>query len=162
MSPILNLIFIFAIILAILIAKKFFAERTEERLRDNPPQRRIIEISLPNGITESRVAMKRFWKKMGKVAATDTKGRKEGAGQIDVVYLATVPGEKAMPVIKCLIYADPDKMDAIKRSAKQVFDAQSDIMELSEDPLGPYADKLRQIEHIDQDPDQIDLEEAAQ
>ena len=152
----LNFLILFGLVLAILIAKKFLSERTEERLRDNPPERRIVEVSLPGGIKDSKEQMKRFWKKMGNVAVSDPKTRKTGAGQIDVVYIITVPAPKAMPVLKCLVYADPDKMDAVKRALKQVFDAQSDVLEISEDPLAEYADALRQMEHVEKDPDLID------
>ena len=149
----LEILLIFALFLAIIIARKFFAERSEERLRDNPPEKRIVEVSLPGGIKDSRLQMKRFWKKMAKVAHTDSKGRKTGVGQIDLVYYITVPGPKAMPVLKCLIYADPDKMDAVKRAIKQVFDAQSDVLELAEDPLDKYADAIRELDHSESDPE---------
>lgn len=152
----LGLLLLFALVIGVLILRKFLAERTEEKLRDNPPERRVVKVSLPAGIKDSKIQMQRFWKKMMKVAASDSKGRKAGVGQIDVVYYVSVPAPKAQPVLECLIYTDPDKMDSVKRVIKQVFDAQSDILELQEDPLEEYAKQIRSIEKIEKDPDLID------
>lgn len=151
----LDLLLLIGVILAFFVIRKFLQERGEEKLRDNPPERRIIQVSLPNGIKDSRTQMRRFWKKVAKAVETDASGRKAGRGQIDLVYYVTVPGPKASPVINCLIYADPDKMDAVKRAVKQVFDAQSDVLELDHDPLAEPAALINQEKHQDRDPEMV-------
>ena len=148
-----DFLLIIGFILIFFVIKKFLSERKEEKLRDNPPERRIIQVSLPNGINDSRTQMRRFWKKVAKIVHTDANGRASGVGQIDLVYYVTVPGPKAAPVVNCLIYTDPDKMDAVKRALKQVFDAQSDILELEEDPFKGAAEKIYALNHKDNDPE---------
>lgn len=154
----LDFLLLVGVVLAFLVIRKFIQERTEEKLRDNPPERRIIQVSLPNGIKDSRNQMRRFWKKVAKAVHTDASGRKAGRGQIDLVYYVTVPGPKAAPVVNCLIYADPDKMDAVKRAIKQVFDAQSDIVELDHDPLAAPAALIYESSKKDHEPEAVSSE----
>lgn len=124
------------------IVRAYLRARAEQRLRDNYPQRRIIEVTLPAGVNTSRLDMARFFRKVASATTTDAKARKEGIGQVDFVYLGTVPQPKAMPKISCLIYADPDKMDAVKRAIKGTFD-DIDVIEHEEDPLAPVAEALK-------------------
>jgi len=138
----------FAIILIVFfialffIARAFYRQKQEQQLRDNPPERRVIEVSLPGGVNDSRMQMARFWRKVASATTIDPKARKTGQGQLDLVYLATVSEPKAMPRLSCLIYADPERMDAIKRAIKQTFE-DVDVLELEEDPLLPVAAQLR-------------------
>jgi len=150
-----DLLLLVGVVLAFFVIRKFFQEKSEEKLRDNPPEKRIIQVSLPNGIKDSRTQMRRFWKKVSKAVQTDASGRKTGQGQIDLVYYITVPGPKSTPVVNCLIYTDPDKMDAVKRAIKQVFDAQSDVLELEEDPLLKPAQLIYNENKKDHDPEMV-------
>jgi hypothetical protein len=142
----LQFIILVALVIAFMIAKSFYQQWQDNKLRDNPPPKRVIEVSLPRDISDSRLRMAKFWRKVASAAQGDAKARKMGARQLDFVYHVTVPAPGATPEMKCLIYADPDKMDGVKRSIKQVFDGTADVLELEEDPLGQLAQVLRKTD----------------
>lgn len=135
----------------ILVAWKFWQQRADEKLRDNPPQRRIIEVSLPVGVSDSVANMSRFYRKAAAAALGDAGARKSGMRQIDFVYLIDVPAEGALPRMRCRIYADPDKMDAVKKALKSSFQEAIDVVELPEDDLLPIAQVLRPPDKDDDD-----------
>jgi len=137
-----TLIFLMVAVATFFIIRGFYRQRQEQHLRDNPPQRRVIEVSLPGGVDDARIQMARFWRKVASATTVDPKARKQGIGQMDLLYLVTVPEPKAMPHLSCLIYADPDKMDAVKRALKQTFE-DVDVIELDNDPMIPVASALR-------------------
>ena len=155
MGSLLILLFIVA---SFFIVRAYLRARDEQRLRDNYPQRRVIEVTLPAGISDSRIAMARFFRKVASATTIDPKARKQGVGQIDFVYLGSVPQPRAMPRISCLIYADPDKMDSVKRALKGTFD-DLDVVEHEEDPLLAVAEALKPNPAVE--PEQMGQEAAA-
>ena len=139
--------FIFLVVIVIIgaIAVRYYHQRVENQLRENFPQRRVIEVSLPRGVNDSHKRMQKFYRKAVSAASGDPKERKQGLKQMDIVYLAECPEGQTMPVIRFLIYVDEDKMDAVKRSLKQVFDGLADVMELApnHDPMAEIAAQLK-------------------
>ena len=125
------------------IVRAYLRQQAEQKLRENPPPRRFIEVSLPYGVNDSNERMKRFYRKVASAASADKAQRKQGLGQIDVVYLAEIPKDAIQPEIRFLVYSDPDQMDKVKRAIKQAFDGQSDLNEPPHDPLAEIADELR-------------------
>jgi hypothetical protein len=87
--------------------------------------------------------MARFYRKVASAALGDGKARKQGARQIDVLYLADVQAPGASPRLRCRIYADPDKMDSVKKALKGVYKDQVDVVELEEDELVAAALAIR-------------------
>lgn len=158
MSPLINLLLLFAIVAFCMIAWRYWQQRADEKLRNNPPQRRIIEVSLPVGVADSAMSMARFYRKAAAAALGDKGARRVGARQIDFVYLVDVPAEGALPRLKCRIYADPDKMDAVKKALKSSFHDAIDVLEMKEDDLLPLAKILRPEE--DSTPEESDAEFA--
>ena len=149
----------------LLVAWKFWQQRADEKLRDNPPQRRIIEVSLPVGVSDSVANMSRFYRKVAAAALGDSGARKSGMRQIDFVYLVDVPAEGALPRMRCRIYADPDKMDAVKKALKSSFQEAIDVVELPEDDLLPIAQILRPPEEEEEEEMEIPralLEESSE
>jgi hypothetical protein len=139
MGGILAIVFV---VLLVFIGRTYLRARAEQKLRDDYPPRRVIEVTIPGGINDSRVAMARFWRKVASATTSDPKVRKTGIGQIDFVYMGVVPKPKAMPRVSCFIYADPDKMDAVKRALKSTYE-DLEIVEHKEDPLSPVAEGLK-------------------
>lgn len=137
-----GLILLLVAVLGFFIVRAYLRHRAEQRLRDNFPERRVIEVTIPTGIDDSRLAMARFWRKVASATTSDPKARKEGIGQIDFVYMGVVPKPKAMPRVSCFIYADKDKMDAVKRALKSTYE-DLEIVEHKEDPLAPVAEALK-------------------
>jgi hypothetical protein len=149
------LLFALAVII-FLVVRTFFRIRAEQRLRDNFPERRIIEITLPTGIDQSRFEMAKFWRKVHSTTTNDPKARKVGQGQIDFVYLATVAAPGSMPQVTCLIYTDPEQMELVKRAIKGQF-RDCDVIEHEQDPLSGIAEALKpkpeqEPEYIENDP----------
>lgn len=136
---------------------RFYLHWTEEKLRKNPPKRRVIEVSLPGGTKGSPANMARFYRKISSAATGDAGARKIGARQIDFVYLAEGIQEGAPPRLRCFIYADPDQMDTIKRALKSTFHSNVDVIEVEDDELQklaltlrpPEEDKLAEAEQVD-------------
>lgn len=151
MSALLNLFILVAIAAFIMIAWRYLQQRADEKLRNNPPPRRIIELSLPVGVADSAVNMARFYRKVSAAALGDKGARKIGARQVDFVYLVDVPAEGALPRMRCRIYADPDKMDAVKKALKSSFQEGLDVIELPDDDLLPVARMLRPEEKTEEE-----------
>jgi hypothetical protein len=129
-----DLILILFPIVALVVTRTYLRLRKEKNLRDNYPTRRVIEITLPSGTDQARFMNASFWAKVASATSADPKARAQGAGQIDFKYIATVPSPRAMPVVHCLICADADRMDSIKKALKTVYEDIS-VVELKEDPL---------------------------
>jgi hypothetical protein len=148
----IELFLLVGVVLAGLIGWRFHQQMIEQRLRDNPPERRIIEVSLPRDITDSNQRMEKFYRKVAMQAAHgDATTRKQGLRQLDVIYLIEVPG--STPELRYLIYSDPDRMDIVKRSVKQVFDGIADVIELKHDPIAEIAAQLRPPPAVEEEPE---------
>jgi hypothetical protein len=138
-----NLLLLLFIFLAAVFLWRYMLQRADEKLRNNPPERRVIEVSLPSNTINSAQEMTRFYRKVASGTITDEKGRKKGLGQLDFVYLGTVLSEGGTPFVRSLIYTDPDKMDAVKKALKSSFASSISVVELQEDPLAAVARQLR-------------------
>lgn len=143
MASVLQLLLLVVLIGGGLVARNYWRQMQDQKLRDNPPPRRFMEVSLPGGVADSNERMKRFYRKVASAAAADKKARKLGIGQIDVVYLAEIPRGAIQPEIRFLIYADAQQMDKVKRAVKQAFDGNVDVYEPQHDPLAEIAAELR-------------------
>jgi hypothetical protein len=124
---------------------RYRQQRIENKLRAAFPQRSVIEVCLPRGITDSNARMQRFYRKVVNAAAGDARDRRSGHRQVDVVYFAEVRAGEAMPYLRFLVYADADRMLSVKRSLKTVFDGMATVRELAADadPMRALADELR-------------------
>lgn len=140
-----QLILILFPIIAFIAGRTYWRLRKEKLLRENYPQRKIIELTLPSGNEEARFMNASFWAKVASVTTSDPQARAQGAGQIDFKYIATVDAPRSMPRLRCFIYADPERMEVIKKSLKTVYEDIS-IVEVNEDPLAASIAQLRQAE----------------
>lgn len=139
----LSLLALIAIAVACLIGWRYVLQRREEHLRDNPPPRRVIEVSLPSGVMNSPPDMARFYRKVASAALGDEKARRAGRRQIDFVYLVDVQAPGGTPRLRCRIEADPDKMDMVKKALKSVYKDQVDVVEVETSELREAALLLR-------------------
>ena len=141
----IDLVLLLVAVAVIVIAWRYRQQRQENKLRENFPHRRVIEVALPRSITDSNKRMQRFFSKAVTAAQGDAKARRTGMRQVDVVYLAEVMQGQAMAEVRYLIYVDEDKMDAVKRDLKQVFDGMAHVTELppGRDPMEEIASQLR-------------------
>lgn len=137
-----ELILILFPIIAFLVIRTYLRLRKEKQLRDNYPSRRVIEITLPAGTDQARFMNASFWAKVASATTSDPKARSQGLGQIDFKYLATVDAPRSMPKVRCFIYADPERIEVVKKALKTVYEDIS-IIELSEDPLAGHIQQLR-------------------
>lgn len=135
-----ELVFLIFIVILFFVVRRYLRHRADQRLRENPPTRRVIEVSLPRGIEDSADRMARFYRKVSSAALGDKDARKEGMRQIDIVYLAEARRQGSLPELRFLVYCDPDKMDAVKRALKNAFSDQADVMELP-----PEHDPMREL-----------------
>jgi hypothetical protein len=125
-----------------IVVKRYREHVLAARLRENPPQRRLIEVRLPAGIVDSNERMKHFYRRIASAAAAEAGERKKGLGQIDIAYLAEVPEGSSMPEVRFLVLCDPDQIDKVKRAIKQVFNSASEVNEPADDPLAEIATEL--------------------
>lgn len=141
MEALIALVFI---VIVGLIVRRYLHFRADQRLRENPPPRRVIEVSLPRGMDDSRERMSRFYRKAASAALGDKDARKQGMRQIDIVYMAEARREGSLPELRFLIYCDQDKMDAVKRALKNAFSDQADVLEIppDHDPMHDLASRL--------------------
>jgi len=147
------------LVVGFLIARRYWLERHEQLLRENPPQRHGIEVALPSGSKDSPRAFASFLRKVASSATSDAKTRRSGQRQVDIVYLATVPAPGAEPEIRFRIYGDPDRMDAIKRAVKQVYKGTCEVNPLKEDELIELAQAFRPAPEAE--PEHADAPDAA-
>jgi hypothetical protein len=134
---------LFLLVLAVLmffVIRKYLRHRADQQLRENPPARRVIEVSLPRGVEDSDERMTRFYRKVASAALGDKDMRKQGMRQIDIIYLAEARRQGSLPEMRFLVYCDPDKMDAVKRALKNAFSEQADVLELP-----PEHDPMREL-----------------
>jgi hypothetical protein len=141
----INFIIIIVVVIAVLIIRRYLRQRIEQRLRENPPPRRQIEISLPRGIEDADDRMAKFLRKVSSAALGDKKSRQAGLRQIDIVYYTEVKRQGSLPTLRYFIYADEDKMDSVKRAVKNAFEGQANVIEIQpeDDPLADVAERLR-------------------
>lgn len=155
-----SLIVLCVIVFIIFMGRRWWIERQEQKLRENPPQRAGIEVSLPHGTDNSPRSFAAFLRKAASAATADEKTRRTGQRQIDVLYLATVPAEGADPRITFRIYADPDRIDAVKRAVKQVYPAcEVNPVPAEEDELLALAEQYRP--RPEAEPEELDAPAAA-
>jgi hypothetical protein len=127
------------------ICYKYWKYRAEQRLRENPPPRRVIEVSLPRGEDNSADRMARALRTIAHAAMGDKKARRTGMRQIDIVYMFEVPKGKMEAIGRYLLYCDPDKMDTVRRAIKQTYGQVAAVQEISadDDPMAEIAAALR-------------------
>lgn len=144
-AAMLDLIVIVVLFAAVLIIKRYRQQMIEDRLRKNPPPRRVIQVCLPREISDSRSQMRRFYKKAASAALGGPAERKTGVRQIDFVFHGEVQSSGASTLLRCLIYADEDKMDSVKRAIKNSYEGRIEVSELpaKDDPMAKIAAELR-------------------
>ena len=153
-----GILILLVLVIAGFAARRWYVERFEQRLRENPPERRVIRLALPGGTKDSPKAMARAIRQAAPAAFTGRDGRREGTGQLDFAYVFTVPAPESEPVMECWIWGDPDKIDAVKRAVKQVFPTGSlEVNEMNEDALAEIAEHFRP--RPEEDPDAVAVEE---
>jgi hypothetical protein len=140
-----ELILIIFPIVAFIAVRTYLRLRKEKLLRQNYPQRKVIELTLPPGTDQSRFMNASFWAKVASATTSDPKSRSQGVGQIDFKYIASVAAPRAMPQVRCFIYSDPERTEAIKKALKTVYEDIS-IVELNYDPLAEHIEAYRQRE----------------
>lgn len=143
-----GLIIILGLLLLFLVVRSYLRVRREKKLRDDYPERKVIEVTLPKGTKDSRFLSAGFWAKVASSTSSDPKARKQGVGQIDFKYIAERPGKTGTPVLRCLITADADRMDSVKRAVKTVFE-DAMVVELETDPLRVLAESFRDAEGVE-------------
>lgn len=114
-----------------------------ERLRANPPERALIEVTLPRGITDSRQRMQSLYRKLVTLTQTDDAMRREGLGVIETVMLVEAHPGRSAPEMRFLIYCAPEQTAQVKRMIKQAYSGQAQVVEPREDPLADVAEELR-------------------
>jgi hypothetical protein len=129
----------------IFVCHRYIKYRAEQRLRENPAPRRVIEISLPRGETNSAERQARALRKVASAALGGSKERRKGLRQFDLIYMFEVPMGKTEPIGRFLMYCDPDKMDSVKRAIKQTYGQVAAVQELKadQDPMAEIAAALR-------------------
>lgn len=138
-----ELVLLIVLVLAGIIARRWWLQRQDNLLRENPPARRCIEICLPRDVTDAREKMQGVWRSLSSSATSDKSERKRGERQVSAVYWASVPEGKETPELRFLLYVDPDRMDKVKKSIRQSFENQAEIIEHQEDPLLAIAKEMR-------------------
>lgn len=141
-ASLLQLALLLSPVLIFFIARSYLRMQAEQRLRDNPPPKRILEISLPTGVKDSNVRMQRFHRKNMSVANGDDKMRAAGLRQFDIVYFIDCPVDAVHPELRFLAYCDPDQMDKVKRLFQGTY-VGAQINELKEDPMAAIAEAMR-------------------
>lgn len=130
-----------------LIITTFLRRARERKLRENPPEKAMLELRLPRDMDDSLRRMVRFYHKLGQVVQTDQKLRRAGGGVVSVVWFAEIPTGRSSPEIRCIIYCPPEHVALITRNLSVVFSGMADITTPKNDPLGEVAAALRAQEN---------------
>lgn len=136
-----------------LIITTFRRRALERRLRENPPDKAMLEVRLPRDMDDSLRRMVRFYHKLGQVVQTDHQLRRAGGGVVSVVWFAEIPEGRSSPEIRCIIYCPPEHLKLIKRNLSVVFSGIADISTPKTDPLAEAAAVVRAQENPP-DPDE--------
>lgn len=101
------------------IGYKFWRLRAEHNLRySDPPPRKFIEIALPRDVNDAERRMQNFYRKIAGLTTADSGARREGKGQLDVLFFVEVPPGHMTPLMRFILACDPEKTGAVKRAIK--------------------------------------------
>ena len=133
-----TLIFLALLIAISWIATSYLKMRREHRLRHAPrAPRAIVEVMLPRDVKNANECMGRFFKMAASLTISDGPERKEGKGQIDIIFLANRAPGRNSPTLKYLIECDEAILDRVKRGINTCFDGDAAIIEVAHSPLAP-------------------------
>lgn len=144
----------------VMIVRTYRRAMVEQRLRENPPPKAVIEVRLPRDVTDGNKAAQKLWAKVQSLTATDPSLRAEGLGTIDVVFYSEVPHGKSSAEVWCFIYCHPEHVNLLKRGIRQVFRGMAEITTPKVDPMAEIAAALRPPPEPEGD-DVQSVEEAA-
>jgi hypothetical protein len=115
----------------------YYWARFEHRLREQPPERVWLKLSLGRGMSESEKKMLRFLRTFAKELRASGGQRRRGERQLRLVAVAERDHPDAQPVIKTYIACDPQMADAVRGALREQFGTKLGIQEV-EDPLAAY------------------------
>lgn len=126
-----------------MVIKTYRQQMIEQRLRENPPPKAVIEVRLPRDVTDANLSSQKLWRKVASLTATDGSLRAQGLGTIDVVLFSEVPPGKSTAEVWCLVYCHPDHLNLLKRGIRQVFRGMAEITTPDRDPMAELSEQLR-------------------
>lgn len=119
------------------VAWNFYWARLEHRLREQPPERVWLKLSLGRGIKQSEKKMLRFLRTFAKELRAGGAERRRGERQLRLVAVAERERADAQPVIKTYIACDPHMVDAVRGALREQFGSKLGIQQVK-DPLAAY------------------------
>lgn len=142
-SPLVLVILTLVGVGGFMIIKSYRQAVIEQRLRENPPPKAVIEVRLPRDVTDGNLSAQKLWRKVQSLTATDANLRSQGLGTIDVVFYSEVPHGKSTAEVWCYIYCHPEHVNLLKRGIRQVFRGMAEITTPEVDPMAEIAAGLR-------------------
>lgn len=142
-SPIVLVILLLVGVGGWMVIRTYRRAMIEQRLRENPPPKALIEVRLPRDVTDGHKSAQKLWAKIQSLTATDPAMRAQGLGTIDLVFYSEVPPNKSTAEVWCYIYCHPDHVNLLKRGLRQVFRGMAEITTPETDPMAEIAAGLR-------------------
>jgi hypothetical protein len=119
------------------VAWQFYWARLENRLRENPPERVWLKVSLGRGVLDSEKKMNRFLRVFEPHLQASAKQRQLGEGQISVRFIAERKSVEAKPLISTYVVCDREKVDALRAALRVEFGSKLGVS-LVDSPLPEY------------------------
>lgn len=139
-----QLILLVVLCVCAVAAWRYRQHRLEQRIRwSDPPQRTSFEVALPRGIADGRERVVKFYRQALALTVADGAPRREGKGQIDLLFLASSTDGRPTPELRFYVVCDADKAERLKHLLQNSFHGDAEIIRHDGDPLDELAENLR-------------------
>jgi hypothetical protein len=139
----LFVVLVFFLLIASSVAWWLFWRHAERKLLREPAPQAVLEVSVAGGVDKSTQIMTRLYRKLAGSLSSNTQSRLQGKRQMRIVLLASKPDQTTE--VRCLVYADVERVDELKRFLKEDFEGQAAVVQLTEDPLKPAIRQLQMV-----------------
>jgi hypothetical protein len=145
-SSLEDLILVLAVVACFFFVRSYLRSKREREDRlAPPPEKAVIEVRVPKDMADANARMKRFYTRIAQTTNADPEMRRQGVGQLDILYIVERPPKQMTPVLRFFIVSDPQTMPTIKRALKTAFEKQAEVFVLALDPLSDIVEQLRSL-----------------
>ena len=138
-----TLIIFVVLVAAAWIGVNYLKMRRNFKLRHAArPPKALIEVLLPRDIKDANERMARFYRMAANLTVADGPDRRDGKGQLDILFYATrLPGRMA-PTLYFMIECDADKLERVKKSINTCFDGDAAVVPVEKHPFAELEAQL--------------------
>lgn len=145
-SSIPKLILVVTAVVCFFLVRSYLRSKREREDRlAKPPEKAVIEVRVPKDMSDANARMKRFYSRIAQTTTADPEARRQGLGQLDILYIVERPPTHLTPILRFFVVSDPQTMPTVKRALKTAFEKQAEVFNLETDPLSDIVEQLRSI-----------------